>query len=476
MADIDAEAWKTAELTAGRTVSQNQHEANTSFIVGLKADGVWSKLFRFFPIYNETIGGYRDFVARAVATPVGSPTFVAKTGITTSATAYLNLGTPGASPYLQNSASFGCDKVTNNGLATLNAMGAVNTAGAAVGLCELYLHYTDGGNYSGINSDNVTFGTPPTTTNGVFLITRNASSGAGAVVLYQDATPVFTWTAVLSTGVPNQNFCLGGMFDSAGTFSNGGDAAATMQFHMAMIGGGLTSTDVTNIGTRWATYKSQLAAGRPDPTFSSAKRAVAMRGRKKKRALSRRRNFRVLGVANATPVSTFSGPKRILTARPKRKTKRALVQRRRRNVAGTVVVQPPPVFSAAKRLLKTRKVRAKPRAAIVRVVTRRRHLKPIPRPPTPVVIAPKHGYGSHRQRGGPKYAGLYANFSPKPLADASPDKNPRAEPEVNPKATPPLIIKDPRADAEKLLQTLAAERAREIDDDDEEALFALRWS
>lgn len=220
----------------------------------------------------------------------------------------------------------------------------------------------------------------------------------------------------------------------------------------------------------------------PTPVVSASKRVLKIRGKRTLKALTpgvrttndrKRRKIPPLS-ATTTSIPAFARPKKILTLRGKTRKRRVVVRRRVAPFVAPIapVVRP---FSASKRVLKLRKVKAKSRTAVSRLLIRRHKLKPIPRPPTPSVVVPAHGYGSKRQRG-PKYANLYSDFSPKPIVGASPKSNPKAEPEVNPKATPPLITKDPRADAEKLLQTLAAERARAIADDDEEALFALRWS
>lgn len=261
MSDVDADAWRTAVIAAGGVVNGPQQYANETFIGGLKTDGVWSKLLRLFPIFATSgvtsAGAYIDFVARAAATTVGSPTWTARSGITTTSTAYLNLSTPGASPYVQDSASIGFDKIDTNDPTTLIEMGTTNTSGAVISYASI--RATDTGCYVDLNAVGATFDTTQATpANGVWILTRNAASGAGSSVFYRDAVSAASGSNPTSTGVPNQNFVLGGYLDSTGTFSNGGGASSQI-FGMALIGGALTATDVTNIGLRWATYKTTVS-------------------------------------------------------------------------------------------------------------------------------------------------------------------------------------------------------------------------
>lgn len=243
--------WKAAVVAAGGSVSaarltliQNVYTG----IAGLPIDALW--LTAGENAQSATI----DLISQIVATPVSGPTFTTDRGYTTSATAYLNLGTHGGANYTQNGAMFGNAQRTDTGAATFNSMGSINTNTAA--LCEMYLHYTDGGIYSGVNAVNaVSFGTGQSSTIGIHLLSR---TDANTTTLYKNAVQVFLWAAIASNGLPNQNFCLGGSFDSSGTFSSG--AAVTQQFSFAVIGGAMNATQVTTLNTTIQTYLTAVGA------------------------------------------------------------------------------------------------------------------------------------------------------------------------------------------------------------------------
>ncbi len=89
--DADANAWASAVVANGGTVSSARKSLVTTLIKGLKADGVWSKLDHLWLFAAENApSALTDIVGRTLATAVGSPTFTADDGYTGAASKYIN--------------------------------------------------------------------------------------------------------------------------------------------------------------------------------------------------------------------------------------------------------------------------------------------------------------------------------------------------------------------------------------------------
>lgn len=251
MADTDAEAWKTAVQGAGGTVSDNQLNALSDMIVGLKSDGVWAKLNFIWPYYCEISQGPAiDLVTRATLTFTGSPTFAARDGMTfNGSTQYSNTGTTGGTA--QNSASFFFDLQTNKSASDTVEM-AAGISGDPIGFnCAISVKWSDGSLYFSLNDDNLDGGrTGPANTIGFYVVSRTA---AGSATIYKDGSS-FATNSRTSVGTPNQNYHAAAGPNAAGTVM----LFSPSKLACVGIGDGLTATDQANLRTRWNAYKAAL--------------------------------------------------------------------------------------------------------------------------------------------------------------------------------------------------------------------------
>ena len=83
MPDAATIAWVNQVVTNGGTVSAGRQTLVDNLIVGLKADGIWTKLERLWLFAAEnTISALTDLVGLTLATANNSPTFTADVGYT----------------------------------------------------------------------------------------------------------------------------------------------------------------------------------------------------------------------------------------------------------------------------------------------------------------------------------------------------------------------------------------------------------
>jgi hypothetical protein len=79
--DAATTAWVAAVVSNGGTVSGGRQIAVNDLIVGLKADGIWTKLDRLWLFAAEnTASALTDLAANELATEVNSPTFTVDSG------------------------------------------------------------------------------------------------------------------------------------------------------------------------------------------------------------------------------------------------------------------------------------------------------------------------------------------------------------------------------------------------------------
>jgi hypothetical protein len=235
----------TTYLTAVGSQPTNYTNAMTTLICGGVTDGWWAKLDAFYFLKAHTSatalvnakqpGTYN---ASAVAGTSG-PTFtvdVGYTGISTTTdyiTSNFNASTAGSANFTLNAASWGA-----------------SASAASAALCGLvgngsYLDsYFSGKSYLAMNgAANINVSAPGTLT-GTWI----GVQASAAVTLYQAGSSIVTGSDSV-TSLANANITF--LSDSDG--SSCGWTITT-----GFFGGGLTSTDVTNITSRIATYQSSV--------------------------------------------------------------------------------------------------------------------------------------------------------------------------------------------------------------------------
>ncbi len=213
--DAATAAWVAAVIANGGTVSGARQTLVNTLIVGLKADGTWSKLDRLWLLAAENEpSALTDLVVTALAVVVNSPTFTTDLGYTSGAEGtYVdtNFAENAGTNYVLNDAHFSAWNATANPPVVGGMMGAVTGT-------NLYAPFTGGLScYARIQdaSESGAAGATPSI-DGHYIANR---SGAAASQCYRNG-------GIL--GSPNQ--------------SSAGYTLGTSKFNICASGGGLNHT------------------------------------------------------------------------------------------------------------------------------------------------------------------------------------------------------------------------------------------
>lgn len=245
--DQATQLWIIAVGNAGGTVSAERQILVNDLIVGLKADGIWTKLDRLwlFAAENEP-SALVDIVADSLATAVNSPTFTIDRGYNgDGATSYINSNyapfTNGVN-YQTTSAHYSIWDITAAGSPI--QMGTRDTSDNYY--CELNGPFAARINEGAANIDV----SGPGTTAGWWNVN---ASGAAAEEVYRNGGPVNTGANAL-TGIPNQSFIICALHQWTGAIIS----FTTDQFAAASMGGSLSGADATNFYDRMRTYMTAV--------------------------------------------------------------------------------------------------------------------------------------------------------------------------------------------------------------------------
>jgi len=253
-------ACAPASSFLARTSSlDSAHRANyVALICGLVSDGVWSKLdvLYVFATSSSTNALLNLASASYGGTAHGSPTFTTDrgfTGVDASSTVYIdtafNPATAGGQ-YAQNAAHLSAWSNTNTGSSSGGCAVIGSDAGSGNGASQICLRHPTG-TYFRVNDVNSGGGGQASigTSNGFYVADRTSSSTA---VGYLNASNQ-SIGAQTSTTLTSRNIYVLAT-DSAGSAGSGGG----FQITEASMGGGLTSTDVTNLYNRLRTYMTAV--------------------------------------------------------------------------------------------------------------------------------------------------------------------------------------------------------------------------
>lgn len=257
--DSSTTAWVAAVVANGGSVSAGRQTTVNNLIVGLKADGVWTKLDRLWLFAGENAASaLTDLVADVLATATGSPAFVADRGYTgvdaDPATVYIDSNT--------NTTSLGGNYTTNS--AHVSAWSNTNTVSSANGGAIMGF-YTAGGSRTYIfprypgdvafieaNEPSPEFaGTASTDSTGHWVADRTDASTETA---YRNGA-VFA-NPNMAAATPSNTNCVFLAAHELGSGTN--KTGSACQLAMGSIGGGLTGTDVTNFYNRLRTYMTAV--------------------------------------------------------------------------------------------------------------------------------------------------------------------------------------------------------------------------
>jgi hypothetical protein len=253
--DTDVNAWLAAVQPLNGLPRGFRIPLLHDLVVGLKADGVWTKLDRLWIFAQELANGALvDLVARGRATAVGSPTFTPDGGFTGQDLAgpskYIRLGyNMNTGPnYSQNSAHISVWNATN-------------------------IIATIGGNFVGARNTGL-FSSPGISNSDLFFPTINSSTNAGtfAVAGVRNGHWLVNRTgAALNDGYRNASLVVSPNQTSAAvssdefyalcsSFGGGSENGTPNQISAVSFGGSLTSGEITAFYNRLATYMAGVAA------------------------------------------------------------------------------------------------------------------------------------------------------------------------------------------------------------------------
>lgn len=241
-------AWAAAVVAAGGTVGAPRKTLVDNLIVGLKADGVWTKLDRLWVFAAENSkSALIDFVAVSTATTVNSPTFTADRGYAGN----------GSSSYLNsnfNAFTSGVNWTLNS--AHLSAWSNTSRANAAVVATGVYngtvvsdlMPWYGGGIVTRVNGGGLV-GLTNDTSLGFFVGQRTTGSVTGG---YRNGV-LCGASGDTANSIANLPFFICGRNDT-GSFSS----AMADQIGSVSYGAGFTATENTNYYNRLRTYMTAV--------------------------------------------------------------------------------------------------------------------------------------------------------------------------------------------------------------------------
>lgn len=247
--DAATVAWIAAVVTNGGSVSSSRQSLVNTLIVGLKNDGLFSKLDRLWLFAGEnTASALTDIIADQLATAVNSPSFVADDGYTgNGSTSYVDSNfspsTAGGN-FAQNS---GCLFGWSNTSGTTTQPFIGGSGGFSDGLSRIYTRFSDGFARYAVNSISSSGGVSNATDGATGLYVSNRT-GATAQEMFKNGSSIGS-DSTSSAAILSGTFLL----DKEGSSSLG-----TQQGSMMGCGAGLTSTDQNNLYTRLRTYATAV--------------------------------------------------------------------------------------------------------------------------------------------------------------------------------------------------------------------------
>lgn len=247
--DAATTAWVAAVISAGGTVSTPRKGVVDDLIVGLKTDGVWTKLDRLWPFAAENAASaLTDLVADASASAVSSPTFTTDRGYAgNGSSAYIdsnfNAVTASSPNFTQNSSCFfawnntsGTDGGALAGLATTSLQAAAT---------RIFPEYTDTNMYWDLNITNGSSVSWDGRT-GLYLLNRSASNAQLVEVNGSSANS----NAAVSGALESINF--------SALLGSGGSNYSSRQVSCLGFGASLSSGERTALYNRLRTYMTAV--------------------------------------------------------------------------------------------------------------------------------------------------------------------------------------------------------------------------
>lgn len=245
--DSATTAWVAAVVSAGGTVSDERKSLVNNLVLGLKSDGLWTKLDRLWLFAAENSqSALIDLVAASSASLVATnPTFTADRGFTGNASGYINTGfnaTSGTPKFTQNDSHWSLWNLKGDAISGNTGIHGNGGAGGA------QWSYYNGGHYRLIN-DNGIGGAydAPSSLIGHHLVSRPSSTNS---YHYRNGS-LYQNPAATSSAVLNANFYV--LWDSTA------NAKSVMEVAAYSIGSNLNGgSDASNFYNRLQTYMTAV--------------------------------------------------------------------------------------------------------------------------------------------------------------------------------------------------------------------------
>lgn len=250
--DSDVQAWLNTVRPLHGTPSSARQTLLHNLVVGLKADGVWSKLDRLWVFAQEMqSGALVDFIGRSRATPVNAPAFALDRGFTgNGSTSYIDSNwnpTSGPNYALNNAHISVWTALTDTQFR--NALGNQTTS-PSTSISTVRYQVANTAWFGAVNDNTGILASTFGATAGHVVVSRTSSS---ALNIYGNGGNKNSDGANSSVGIPNFNFLICAINASGtpgGYFFN--------QVSAVSSGASLTDTDVSNFYSRLRTYMTAV--------------------------------------------------------------------------------------------------------------------------------------------------------------------------------------------------------------------------
>lgn len=253
--DADAQAFFNRVTTAGGTLSLTEQNAVNTLVIGMKADGIWTKMKAIYPMVGASAAACaQNLVSASFTGTFSSGWTFANTGVKGNGTsAFFNTLFNSQNNWTSSSnGSMGFVSRTNIEEVSSD-MGAGNVFDG-INSSIIFSRFNGNVFYSGLNSSVVTPGDSNASSIGFFVASRLITTSHNR---YKRGTSIINSTINNNIGtIYNLNIYLGAgnhiSTNSAANFSN-------KEFSFAFIGDGLNQTDVDNYYSKLQIFNNTLS-------------------------------------------------------------------------------------------------------------------------------------------------------------------------------------------------------------------------
>jgi hypothetical protein len=241
--DADAQAFFDRVTVAGGTLTTTEKTAVNTLVIGMKADGIWTKMKAIYPM----VGGGQANPAAACAQNLKSSSF---TGTFTAGWTFASTGAKGNLTNAYMDTNLNPNTSSNANFKHISYYSRDNFVNCQIGIfATVYdqIFYVAGNYYSILSTSS--FGSINTaTTKGLVIASR--TSAVGGCTTYVNNSNLGN-DGITATGNPNGNLWLNARNPSLGNSNN--------ECAFASIGDGLTNTEAGNFYTRVQAFQTTLS-------------------------------------------------------------------------------------------------------------------------------------------------------------------------------------------------------------------------